>query len=161
MCIVTNGGGAGVIATDAVESLGLKMANLSEGTVKRLEEKLPPHASCLNPIDVIGDAPVERYEVAIRAAMEDPNVDCLLVIFLFQSPALDAAKAVEMVASINEAYDKPLVVCAPGGPHAKKHARLMEERGVPVFDSPEEAVLALEGLVLFGKAKFKASNSRS
>ena len=160
IAIVTNGGGAGVIATDAVEALGLKMADLSPETQRILQQKLPPHASWRNPVDVIGDAPVERYDAAIRAVMQDPQVDAVLVIFLFQSPALDAPRAVEMLDAMNREFTKPLIACTPGGEHAAKHARLMEERGIPVYSTPEEAVLAIEGLVRYGIILRKLAGSQ-
>ncbi|NJE79672.1 CoA-binding protein, partial [Thermococcus sp. GR4] len=131
VAIVTNGGGAGVMMSDGLLERGLKMAELSEETLKKFEEdvkagKLPAHMSYKNPIDVIGDAPSSRYEIAMRYALEDPNVDVLVVIALFQSPALDEGiiDAVERM----KAYGKPIVFVAPGGDFPHKMARNIEQK---------------------------------
>ncbi len=118
VAIVTNGGGAGVMMSDGLLEKGIKLAELSEETNEKFERdikegKLPHHMSYKNPIDVIGDAPSSRYEIAMRYALEDPNVDVLVVIALFQSPALDEGivEAMERM----KAYGKPIVFVAPGG----------------------------------------------
>ena len=153
VAIVTNGGGAGVIMSDGLLEAGLKLAELSEETrekfKKAIEEgKLPEHMSYKNPIDVIGDAPSSRYELAIRYALEDPNVDVLVVIALFQSPALDEG-IVEVMEKVQK-YNKPIVFVAPGGEFSEKMARRIEEKGVPVFETVEDGVDAVYALVKYG-----------
>ncbi|NJE49617.1 CoA-binding protein [Thermococcus sp. 9N3] len=154
VAIVTNGGGAGVMMSDGLLERGLKMAELSEETLKKFEEdvkagKLPAHMSYKNPIDVIGDAPSSRYERAMRYALEDPNVDVLVVIALFQSPALDEGiiDAVERM----KAYGKPIVFVAPGGDFPHKMARNIEQKGIPVYETTEDAVDAVYALVKYGE----------
>ncbi|MBC7093973.1 acetate--CoA ligase family protein [Thermococcus sp.] len=154
VAIVTNGGGAGVMMSDGVLEVGLKMADLSEETkekfAKAIEEgKLPVHMSYKNPIDIIGDAPSSRYEVAMRYALEDENVDVLVVIALFQSPALDEG-IVEAVGRMQE-YGKPVVFVAPGGAYPEKMARRIEKTGVPVFETVEDGVDAVYALVRYGQ----------
>ncbi len=80
VAIVTNSGGPGIMATDALVRPGITLAALSEETKKKLREKLPPTASVNNPVDVIGDADAKRYEAAIRYTLEDENVDSAIVI---------------------------------------------------------------------------------
>ncbi|GAB6136567.1 acetate--CoA ligase family protein [Thermococcus prieurii] len=154
VAIVTNGGGAGVMMSDGLLERGLEMAELSEETLKKFEEdvkagKLPAHMSYKNPIDVIGDAPSSRYEIAMRYALEDPNVDVLVVIALFQSPALDEGiiDAVERM----KAYGKPIVFVAPGGDFPHKMARNIEGKGIPVYETTEDAVDAVYALVKYGE----------
>jgi len=154
VAIVTNGGGAGVMMSDGLLERGLKMAELSEETLKKFEEdikagKLPEHMAYKNPIDVIGDAPSSRYEVAMRYALEDPKVDVLVVIALFQSPALDEGiiDAVDRM----KAYGKPIVFVAPGGDFPHKMARNIEQRGIPVYETTEDAVDAVYALVKYGE----------
>jgi len=130
------------------------MADLSEETkekfAKAIEEgKLPMHMSYKNPIDIIGDAPSSRYEVAMRYALEDENVDVLAVIALFQSPALDDG-IVEAVGRMQE-YGKPVVFIAPGGAYPEKMARRIEKTGVPVFETVEDGVDAVYALVKYGR----------
>jgi len=154
VAIVTNGGGAGVMMSDGLLERGLKMAELSEETLRKFEEdvkagKLPAHMSYKNPIDVIGDAPSSRYEIAMRYALEDPNVDVLVVIALFQSPALDEGiiDAVDRM----RAYGKPIVFVAPGGDFPHKMARNIEGKGIPVYETTEDAVDAVYALVKYGQ----------
>lgn len=154
VAIVTNGGGAGVMMSDGVLEVGLKMADLSEETKEKfakaiVEGKLPEHMSYKNPIDIIGDAPSSRYEVAMRYALEDENVDVLVVIALFQSPALDDG-IVEAVGRMQE-YGKPVVFIAPGGAYPEKMARRIEKTGVPVFETVEDGVDAVYALVRYGQ----------
>ncbi|WP_082391441.1 acetate--CoA ligase family protein [Thermococcus sp. EP1] len=154
IAIVTNGGGAGVMMSDGVLESGLKMAELSEETKERFakaieEGKLPEHMSYKNPIDIIGDAPSSRYEIAMRYAIEDENVDVLAVIALFQSPALDDG-IVDAVARMQE-YGKPVIFIAPGGAYPEKMARRIEKVGVPVFETVEDGVDAAYALVKYGQ----------
>ncbi|AFK21989.1 putative succinyl-coA synthetase alpha subunit related protein [Pyrococcus sp. ST04] len=153
VAIVTNGGGAGVMMSDGLLEVGLKLAELSEETNEKFrkaieEGKLPEHMSYRNPIDVIGDAPSSRYELAIRYALEDPNVDIVAVIALFQSPALDEG-IVDVMERVQE-YGKPIVFVAPGGEFPEKMARRIEEKGVPVFETVEDGVDAVYALVKYG-----------
>ena len=154
VAIVTNGGGAGVMMSDGLLERGLKLAELSEKTRERFkkdieEGRLPHHMSYKNPIDVIGDAPSSRYEIAMRYALEDENVDLLVVITLFQSPAIDEGivDAMERM----KAYGKPIVFVAPGGDYPHKMARNIEQKGIPVYETTEDAVDAVYALVNYGE----------
>ncbi len=154
VAIVTNGGGAGVMMSDGLLERGLKLAELSEKTRERFKKdieagKLPHHMSYKNPIDVIGDAPSSRYEIAMRYALEDENVDLLVVITLFQSPAIDEGivDAMERM----KAYGKPIVFVAPGGDYPHKMARNIEQKGIPVYETTEDAVDAVYALVKYGE----------
>ncbi|ANF22391.1 acetate--CoA ligase family protein [Thermococcus piezophilus] len=154
VAIVTNGGGAGVMMSDGLLERGMELAEFTEQTNERFrkdieEGKLPHHMSYKNPIDVIGDAPSSRYERAMRYALEDPNVDVLVVIALFQSPALDEG-IVDAVAKMQE-YGKPIVFVAPGGDYPHKMARNIEQKGVPVYETVEDGVDAVYALVRYGE----------
>ncbi|NJE85455.1 CoA-binding protein [Thermococcus sp. CX2] len=154
VAIVTNGGGAGVMMSDGLLERGMKLAELSEETNEKFrkgieEGKLPHHMSYKNPIDVIGDAPSSRYELAMRYALEDPNVDVLVVIALFQSPALDEG-IVDAVARMQE-YGKPIIFVAPGGDYPHRMARNIEQKGVPVYETVEDGVDAVYALVRYGE----------
>ncbi|RKX44615.1 MAG: CoA-binding protein, partial [Thermotogae bacterium] len=154
VAIVTNGGGAGVMMSDGLLERGMRLAELSESTNEKFrkaieEGKLPEHMSYGNPVDIIGDAPSTRYEVAMRYVLEDGNVDVLVVIALFQSPALDEG-IVEAVGRMQE-YGKPIVFVAPGGAYPEKMARRIEKTGVPVFETVEDGVDAVYALVKYGQ----------
>jgi len=149
--IITDGGGAGVMASDAVAKFGLKMAQLSEETLNFLKENLPPHAVAGNPTDVVGDTDAQRYKIAIEAFVNDPNVDAILVIVLFQVPLLNEEEVIEILAEYAKKSEKPIVAVAMGGRKTEHYAKLLEEKGVPVYPTPERGVRALADLVRYVK----------
>ncbi|EHR77645.1 CoA-binding protein [Thermococcus litoralis DSM 5473] len=149
--IITDGGGAGVMASDAVAKFGLKMAELSEDTIKYLKEHFPPHAVAGNPTDVVGDTDAQRYKYAIEAFVNDPNVDAIVVIVLFQVPLLDEEEIIEILADYAKKSEKPIVAVAMGGKKTEYYAKILEEKGVPVYPTPERGVRALAGLVKYSK----------
>ena len=97
ICIVTNAGGPGIIAADAVEQSLVKMARLSPPTVERLRAALPPTAGLYNPVDVIGDAKEDRYKAALDAVAADPDVNGVLALSTPQAMT-DYDKYAEVVA---------------------------------------------------------------
>lgn len=139
LAIVTNGGGPGVMATDRASDLGLVMAELSEATIARLNEVLPPNWSHGNPVDIIGDAQVERYQHAVAACLEDPNVDGVLTILTPQAMTkpLEAANAVIELANH---YKKPLLSCWMGESQVAESRRAFAHAKKPNFRTPEPAV---------------------
>ncbi|AEH23833.1 acetate--CoA ligase family protein [Pyrococcus yayanosii] len=149
--IITDGGGAGVMASDAVAKFGLRLAELSEETLKFLKEKFPPHAVVGNPTDVVGDTDAGRYRLALEAFVKDPNVDAILVIVLFQVPLLNEEEVIEIIADYARKSDKPIVAVAMGGKKTDRYARMLEEKGVPVYPTPERGVRALAALVQYAK----------
>ena len=149
--IITDGGGAGVMASDAVAKFGLRMAQLSEETLNFLKENFPPHAVAGNPTDVVGDTDAQRYKIAIEAFVNDPNVDAILVIVLFQVPLLNEEEVIEILADYAKKSEKPIVAVAMGGRKTEHYAKLLEEKGVPVYPTPERGVRALADLVRYVK----------
>lgn len=146
--IVTNGGGAGVLTTDAVELLGLTLTELSEETRKYLKSVLPPAASVGNPVDILGDAPPERYEVAIEAVLKDVKTDLVIVIGIMQSPAFRPSDFIKSMKRLLVEYGKPMIFVAPGGSYTAENLRKIElEVGIPTFKTPEEAARAYHFLV--------------
>jgi len=87
--------------------------------------------------------------VAIRYVLEDPNVDIVVVIALFQSPALDE-RIVEVMERVKE-YGKPIVFVAPGGEYPERMARKIEQKGIPVFETVEDGVDAVYALIKYGR----------
>ncbi|MCD6157047.1 MAG: CoA-binding protein [Euryarchaeota archaeon] len=161
VAIVTNGGGAGVMATDAVEVNGLKMAEFTDETKKKFREAIEKgvfseHMSYANPVDILGDAPPERYEVAMRYVLEDENVDALIVIIIAQSPAI-REDIVEKISSM-KVFGKPIAVVIPGGSFAKRIARKLEENEIPTYETPEDAVDAMAALIRYSKFRSEGSN---
>jgi acetyltransferase len=145
IALVTNAGGPGIIATDAVERSLLAMAPLSKETVEGLRAALPPTANFYNPIDVLGDAKAERYDTALRAALKDPNVNGVIVILTPQTSTepLPTAQAIVRAA---EEFRKPVLACFMGGPRTTEGGRHLTEHHVPVYPFPERAVKAMDAL---------------
>ena len=139
VAIVTNAGGPGVVASDKVTDLGGELAKLSEGTIKALDEHLPPYWSHGNPVDVLGDADVSRYETAISTCLADPNVDGLLAICTPQgvTPATDLATAVVRLAKDRQ---KPILTVWMGEKGVAEARRKFAENSIPTYPTPEEAV---------------------
>jgi len=139
LAIVTNGGGPGVMATDRASDLGLVMASLSDATMERLNQVLPTNWSHGNPVDVIGDAQAERYQHAVAACLEDPNVDGVLTILTPQAMTkpLEAAKVVIELANTHK---KPLLACWMGEAQVAESRKEFARAKKPNFRTPESAV---------------------
>lgn len=146
IAIVTNAGGPGIIATDYSLKMGLRLATFSPDTINKLRAKLPPAAAIYNPVDVLGDARADRYEYAIDTVLSDEGVSGLIVILTPQAMTepVETAKA---IIKLSKKYpDKPIVAAFIGGDAVSEAVELLTNEGIPVFDFPERAVLALSGL---------------
>ena len=150
VALVTNAGGPGIIATDAIEASALKMASLSKATVETLRASLPPTANLYNPIDVIGDAKTDRYEVAIRAALADENVHGVIVILTPQT-STECVPTAEVIARAASETEKPLLACFMGGPRTKPGVELLMKKHVPTYPFPERAVSAMDAMYRHGR----------
>jgi len=150
IAIVTNGGGFGVISADEVSRLGLKLADLSPDTLDRLREKLPNYAVPNNPLDLVGDADVERYRFALNAVFSDANVGIVLVIVLLQ-PSFIESDVVDAITESHLVYGKPTVVCSTGGDFTQILVRMLEDEHIPAYATPERAVNAVNALVRYRK----------
>lgn len=143
--IITDGGGYGVMTTDWLIKSGLQMAKMSTQNIEKIKKACPSHVVVKNPIDLTGDADTERYKLAIETAMDDPNVDIVAVIILFQIPTL-TADVVDVVSAVSDRKLKPLIVIAGGGRYTEVLKKSLEDFGVPCFSYPEQAVGALRAL---------------
>jgi acetyltransferase len=147
--IVTNAGGPGILATDALEHAGLQIPRLSHDTVVALKDYLPGAASAANPVDVLGDALADRYERAIEVVLADPRVDGLLVIVTPQAMTEieRTAHAVGRMAALNaEQAAKPVLACFMGEARIDAGVRVLREYGVPNYPFPERAAAALAAM---------------
>jgi len=143
LAIVTNAGGPGVIATDALLTQGGELADLSTATVEALNKVLPPHWSHNNPVDIIGDAGPERYEQAVEIIAKDPNVDGLLVIMTPQGMTLPAVIA-ERLIRFAKLGQKPIIASWMGGDEAALGEAVLNKAGIPTFPFPDTAVRAFQ-----------------
>jgi acetyltransferase len=141
LAILTNGGGPGVMAADSAADSGVALAELSPQTIARLDRALPPQWSRANPIDIIGDAPAARFGEATAAALEDPGVDALLVMY---SPVAMTApdEAARAVLAARGGSGKPVLAAWLGDLNPNAVRTSLESGGVPNFYTPENAVEA-------------------
>lgn len=158
--IVTNAGGPGIMASDALEAHGLEVATLDEATIRALKEFLPPEASTRNPVDMIASATVESFEKAVRLMSNDPNVDSLLVLYVppIVTTASDVAKAIvrgneaaKADALARGTQPKPILSCFLGSHGVPEGLRSLQAGHIPSYSFPEAAAIALARAVKYGQ----------
>lgn len=148
--IITNAGGPGIVATDMTISSGLELAKFSQETVEALTSHLPPTANVPNPVDVIGDAPEDRYENALRSVISDEGVDGAIVILTPQSMT-NALGTAEVIARIAINTQKPILCCFMGVVDVSAGVNHLQEHGLPVFRFPEQAAQAFGKLYHYSR----------
>lgn len=143
--IVTNGGGAGVLAVDQMMDFGSELAELTPETVEALNAVLPPTWSKSNPVDIIGDAPPQRYRDAVNIVAKDPGVDAILVMSCPTALASPIASAQEISTMVEKGTinRKPVFGCWLGEHSAKGARHALRKAGVASFDTPAQAAEAM------------------
>jgi len=144
VAIITNAGGPGIMAADAVEEAGLTVAALERNTATALRKKLPVAASVGNPIDVLGDADPERYATAVTAAIDDESVDAIIVILTPQAMTKPAETAREIAGCLRG--NKPVLVSFMGGADVMPGRDELVQSSLPDYPAPERAVTALKAM---------------
>ena len=145
IAIVTNAGGPGILATDALERAGLKLARFKPECIRALEQFLPDAASAANPIDVLGDARADRYLFALEQVIESPSVDGILVILTPQAMT-EIVETAEVIAEISEKVDIPILVSFMGEARVEAGIEHMAKHNVPNFAFPERAAMVLQAM---------------
>ncbi|PIU40033.1 MAG: acetyl CoA synthetase subunit alpha [Candidatus Omnitrophica bacterium CG07_land_8_20_14_0_80_50_8] len=138
LAIVTNAGGPGVLATDALVEAGGQLAEIKENAYAALNAFLPPQWSHNNPIDVLGDADAERYAKTLEVLSTDPDVDGLLVILTPQAMT-DATKTAEVLKAYAKIPDRPILASWMGAEVVKQGKKILTCAGIPFFPYPDEA----------------------
>ncbi len=147
LAILTNGGGAGVLATDALIEEGGRLADLSDATLTGLDRVLPRTWSRGNPVDLIGDADGRRYGEALAILRRDPGIDAILSMHC-PTAVVSALDAAEAVAGSPQRRSDPLLLTSWVGNGAMSESRrLFGERRIPTYGTPEQAVRAFMYLV--------------
>jgi len=151
VAVITNAGGPGIMAADAIEKQGLTFAKLTDETRKKLAEGLPPAANIHNPVDVLGDALADKYEFALDVVLDDPNVDAVLVLLTPQAMTEAVATAEAMTKILSEKSKKPVFASFIGANEVAESIGVLRSNGIPQYDSPESAVLTIKTMVDYVK----------
>ncbi len=145
IAVITNAGGPGIMASDAIEHAGLHLAGLTPETKQNLQALLPAAASVANPIDVLGDAPAERYALGIEAALKDPNVNAVLLVLTPQT-STQIPETAEVLGKLSKQYGKPVFGAMMGDAAIRKGVEVLRSYDVPNYQVPERAVAAIAAM---------------
>jgi acetyltransferase len=150
LAIVTNAGGPGVMATDQLIELGGELARFSEDSLRQLNSALPAYWSKGNPIDVLGDADIERYVEALNVCLNDPGVDGMLVAYTPQGAA-NPEELARSIAEIAKNAWKPIITAWMGGEAVVGAREVFAQNSIPTYDTPEEAVKTYLYMYRYGR----------
>lgn len=159
MAIITNAGGPGVLATDKAINSGLSLGKFEETTTRILKKSLPAAANIKNPVDVIGDARADRYNVAISAAIKDKNIDGVNVILTPQSMTEIEAIAEDIVKVVNQS-DKPVYTSFMGETDVATGIDILQRNNIPHYILPEDMVKAMSATTKFNERLKERSESK-
>ncbi|CAM2058003.1 4-hydroxybutyrate--CoA ligase (ADP-forming) [Desulfovibrionales bacterium] len=150
IAIITNAGGPGIIATDAAIRCGLKLASLSEHTKDNLRKNLPPIANIYNPVDIIGDANCQRYEIALSDLIADEGVDGVVVILSPQAMT-DVLETAQIIPRVIKGLSKPILCSFMGIVDVRAGVDYLQEQGIPNYIFPEAAIRSMAAMVRFSE----------
>jgi len=145
LTIVTNAGGAAVLATDALLGAGGQLAPLSAETLRKLDEFLPSHWSHQNPVDILGDASPDRYARAVSLAAQDPSTDGLLVVLAPQA-VTDPLAVAEKLASYAQLPNKPVIASWMGGQDVAAGEAVLNRARIPTYSYPDSAARVFQSM---------------
>jgi len=154
--IITNGGGLGILLTDACEENGLKIPKLSSKTYKKIDKILPEIIKPNNPVDIIGDAGFYRYEACTKALLEDPKIDGIIVASVhggYARPREFTGAILKMIRQrkLHEEYKKPILATWVGGKEFEDLVYDLKSAGVPIYPSSWRTARSMYGLYLEGE----------
>ncbi len=158
VAVVTNAGGPGVLATDAIGDSTAELAFLEGETRDRLADVLPETANVHNPVDVIGDAPAERFRDALDVVLSDPNVGSAVVIAC-PSAVLSFDALAETLSVFRRERGLPLAVCLMGGSSVEGPAETLSGTNTPTYFDPARAVSALDSLYRYREIRTRENRS--
>jgi acetyltransferase len=141
LAVVTNAGGPGVMAADALAGYGLEPAILNRETIEKLDEVLPPFWSHANPIDVLGDATPDRYAMAAEICLAAKELDGVLLILTAQG-ITDPTAVAERLTQTLKGRPYPVFTSWMGGAGVERGREILNHAGIPTYDTPEQAVRA-------------------
>ena len=150
VAIITNAGGGGVLTVDAMEKVGLDLVKFDDETTAKLKECIPDEGSAKNPIDVLGDAPVNRYQESLDIVLHDEKVDSLIVM-VCPTASADPDGIAQAILDGRKDSKKPIIVVNMGGPTFENANEVLRENNIPTYVFPETAVDALSAMTKFAK----------
>ncbi len=145
VAIVTNAGGPGIIATDAIIRNGFEMSNISEKVQSTLKKFLPPESSVKNPIDVVGDATAERYRYPIELLAQSSEVDAIIVLLTPQL-VTQVEETTKLILSAVKLYKKPIIPVFLGKKYIASGLQRFYDNKIPAFTEIDDAVFSLKAL---------------
>lgn len=145
LLIITNAGGPGIIAADTAEKLGISLPQLSKDTINILSSLLPKNASLYNPVDIIGDATADRYAAVIENAVNDPNINGILIILTPQA-VINVEDTAKIVVNASKRSDMPFITSFMGWERVRSSVEYLKSSSIPNFSYPEPAVKAFKRL---------------
>jgi acetyl coenzyme A synthetase (ADP forming)-like protein len=152
VAVITNGGGFGILAVDALESMGFELNPPSEKLERKLKEILPPYYPIGNPTDLTGDSTPEQFLEVGSIFSESGEYDALFIIPLLGVPAMIPSKTLEALSELLESSKIPIVaVAVPTTEEVDSILRELKKRGLPIFPTPERAAHALLSLKKYGE----------
>lgn len=158
VALITNAGGPGIVATDAVENKGLAMASFAKETITVLRQQLPAEANIYNPVDVLGDAGADRYRIALEKVLADPGVGSAVVL-VCPTAVTDPLHTAQAIVDMHRKHPQKTILAAyMGGPLLAQGAELLTRSGIPCFTFPEPAVNALGGMNQYAAYKKQEHN---
>jgi acetyltransferase len=142
LAIITNAGGPGVMAADAIIARGGELAHLSDNTIEQLNEILPPYWSHGNPIDLLGDADAKRYRAVMDLCLADKEVDGILLIYTPQATATatEIAQSIVGLCDLKGGCKKTILTSFMGAEKVQEANRIFTENGYPTYWTPEQAI---------------------
>jgi len=151
LAILTNGGGPGVMAADAAASYGIDPVTLEKDTFEKLDKFLPPVWSRGNPIDIIGDATPDRWQQAVEVCIHSREIDGLVIIYVPQALSEAATVARTIADMLRDRRHPPIFAVWMGGRDAQQGREILNEAGVPTYDTPERAVSAFRYMSAYAR----------
>jgi acyl-CoA synthetase (NDP forming) len=151
--VVTNSGGPGILAADAMEAQGLELVDLDPRTIQQIKPLFPEEASIRNPLDMIASATPSGYREALHALLEDPNVDSVVSIFVPPLGVKQEDVAEAIVSAVGQESKKPVLAVLMGREGLPQGRAELNEAGIPAFIFPESAARALAALVRYRESR--------
>lgn len=148
VAVITNAGGPGVLATDAIGDSQLELASFTDDTLDSFTGSLPDEANIYNPVDVIGDAAAERFSDALDVALADPNVGAALVLAC-PTAVLSFEELAEITTATQAEHGLPVAACLMGGESTADAQSILDDAGIPTYFDPARAITGLDSLARY------------